>query len=272
MSSQPIGVFDSGIGGLSILAALLDALPHEAFVYYSDASHAPYGERDDAFIAERSQSITETLRQQHDIKALVVACNTATNVAIHLLRAQHAPLPIVGVEPAIKPALEAHPHGRVAVLATDRTLGSDKYRALIARMQQAYPDAQMAHIACSGLAGAIEAGDDATIDALCQRYTREALALGAHTLVLGCTHYPLVLERLQQHAPDAQFIHSAPAVARQTRQRLQEAGMLAAEHSEAKEGQGGLPRLRLMGSGDGASLHEKAGHHLARCGVVFDAA
>ena len=104
---QPIGVFDSGIGGLSILRALRDELPHEHFVYLADSGHAPYGERGDAFVTQRTRSITQHLRAQHHIKALVVACNTATTAAIHHIRAEHPDLPLVGVEPAIKPAAAA---------------------------------------------------------------------------------------------------------------------------------------------------------------------
>ena len=101
MKRTPIGVFDSGIGGLSILRALRIELPHEDFVYVADSGHAPYGERDNAHVIQRSRAITAHLRAECDIKALVIACNTATAAAIHLLRAEHPDLPIIGVEPAL---------------------------------------------------------------------------------------------------------------------------------------------------------------------------
>jgi len=107
LSTAPIGVFDSGIGGLSVLRALRAALPHERFVYLADSGHAPYGERGDAYVGLRSETITQHLRQTYGIKALVVACNTATAAAIAEVRARHPDLPLVGVEPALKPALSS---------------------------------------------------------------------------------------------------------------------------------------------------------------------
>lgn len=233
--SQPIGVFDSGIGGLSILQALQQQLPSESFVYFSDAGFAPYGERTDAFITERSLHITGALRQQHQIKALVVACNTATTVAIHALRAQFSAMPIVGVEPAIKPALAATRTGHVAVLATSRTLASHKYQALVRQLQGT---ACITDVACNGLAKAIEQQDLPAMESLAATYMAQALARTpwageptpeVDTIVLGCTHYPLIAPLLQQHAPPAiQWFDSASAVAKQTRSKLHELQLLAA--------------------------------------------
>src|SRR6185369_13653234 len=127
---KPIGVFDSGVGGLSILRALRAELPQEDFVYFSDAAHAPYGERGDLYVVERSRAIAQQLLDEHRIKALVVACNTATAAAVHLLRAEHDRIPTVGVEPALKPAAALTRTGRVAVFATRGTLGSEKFRKL----------------------------------------------------------------------------------------------------------------------------------------------
>lgn len=270
MSARPIGVFDSGIGGLSILHALQQALPGEAFVYFSDAGHAPYGERPDAFIAQRCLHITEALIRQQGIKALVVACNTATTVAIHWLRQRHPDLPIIGVEPALKPALERSASAQVAVLATDRTLSSAKYQALAARMAQAYPHARIVAVPCSGLAGAIESGDVALVDTLCARYTAQACqtAPGVDTLVLGCTHYPLALEALRRHAPTGlAFIDSAPAVARQTRMRLDAVGLLAPQPKGWPQ-QPARPGLQLLGSGDVHALQAQAKRHLAHLAHV----
>ena len=119
---SPVGVFDSGVGGLSVLAALRAELPHEHFVYFADTAYAPYGERGDAYVIERSRAVVEHLQREHGIKALVVACNTATTAAIHLLRADHPDLPIVGLEPGLKPAVAASRTGHVSVLATRGTV------------------------------------------------------------------------------------------------------------------------------------------------------
>ena len=134
-AAHPIGVFDSGIGGLSILQALRAELPAEDFVYVADSGHAPYGERDAAHVIGHSQAITRHLLAQHHIKALVVACNTATAAAIHLLRQQYPYLPIVGVEPALKPAAQLSQTRRVGVMATRGTLESAKFRVLLDALQ-----------------------------------------------------------------------------------------------------------------------------------------
>ena len=130
-ASQPIGVFDSGVGGLSVLRALRAELPQEHFVYFADSGHAPYGERDTAQVLARARAITTELLERHDIKALVIACNTATAVAIHLIRAEHPGLPIIGVEPALKPAAALTRTRRVGVMATRGTLESAKFAALL---------------------------------------------------------------------------------------------------------------------------------------------
>src|SRR5205085_3490069 len=151
---QPIGVFDSGVGGLSILRALRAELPQEDFVYFSDAGHAPYGEKGEQFVSERSLAIAVDLLEQHRIKGLVVACNTATAAAVHLLRAKHTHLPVVGVEPALKPAAGLTRTGHVAVLATRGTLASAKFSTL----QDSLKDhASFVLVPCDGLAAAIEA-------------------------------------------------------------------------------------------------------------------
>ena len=126
-ASSPIGVFDSGVGGLSVLRALLAAMPHERFVYLADSANAPYGERGDAFVAARTHAITDYLCQQHHIKALVVACNTATAAAIHEVRSSHPELTLVGLEPAVKPALAVTKTGHVGVIGTRGTLTSAKF-------------------------------------------------------------------------------------------------------------------------------------------------
>ena len=195
METRAIGVFDSGIGGLSVVQALRAELPHEHFIYIADSGHAPYGERDAAHVLARSRAIARHLVGQN-VKALVIACNTATAAAIHLLRAEYPKLPLIGVEPALKPAVALSKTGRIGIMATRSTLASAKFRALLASQAD---HASFMVQACDGLAGAIErsaeTGDTTKIIALCDRYIRAIGAFGSgknqiDTLVLGCTHYP----------------------------------------------------------------------------------
>jgi glutamate racemase len=251
-----VGVFDSGVGGLSVLAALRAELPHERFVYFSDAAYAPYGERGDAYVIARSRAVAARLIGEHGIKALVVACNTATTAAIHLLRAEHPALPIVGLEPALKPAVAASRTGRISVLATRGTLASSRYAALRDTFAAA---ATVRAVPCDGLVKAIEEFDSQAIAALCARYMAEAGPFGnapgeTDTVVLGCTHYPLVRHELQRHAPPSlRLIDTGAAVAQQTRRVLASLGRLA---------DGGDGALLLAGSGDLAALEAAAMHWL----------
>lgn len=234
MTSQAIGVFDSGIGGLSILKALRAELPHENFIYVADSGHAPYGERDDCFVVARSRAITRhLLTQQHiKVKALVIACNTATAAAIDLLRIEHPCLPIVGVEPALKPAAALSHTRRIGVMATRGTLASARFKLLHDSLAA---QADFVLQPCDGLADAIERSLDAAVDpataaekimAACARHIAAMGPFGLKngeidTLVLGCTHYPFASEPLRALlGPDVQFLDTGAPVARQTRLRL----------------------------------------------------
>lgn len=228
-TALPIGVFDSGIGGLSILRALRDALPRENFVYFADTGHAPYGEREEAFIGQRCLECALQLRELHGIKALVVACNTATAAAIHLVREAHPDLLVVGVEPALKPAAALTRTRRVAVLATRGTLASAKFRDLHDSLAHA---AEFVLQPCDGLAAAIEAGDAAQVAALCEQYTQAAGTFGSapgqiDTLVLGCTHYPFAAaEFIRVVGASVQLVETGEPVARHTRRLLAAGGLL----------------------------------------------
>ena len=237
---QPIGVFDSGVGGLSVLGALRQALLRERFVYVSDAGHAPYGERDVAHVLARSVAVGNYLVQSHQVKALVVACNTATAAAIAALRARYPDLPIVGVEPALKPAAVRSRTAVVGVLATRSTLASEKFQALL--------QAQPSHVrfvlqACDGLAAAIERADTEQIQVLCARYTAALGPVGSasgaiDTVVLGCTHYPFVQHLIEQVSAAAGrpvgLVDTGAAVARQLQRLLQQHQLQAS--SSAKTG------------------------------------
>jgi glutamate racemase len=265
VSGQAIGVFDSGIGGLSILKALRAELPHENFVYVADSGHAPYGEREDCFVVARSRAITRhLLTQQHiKIKALVIACNTATAAAIDHLRAEHTGLPIIGVEPALKPAVALSKTGRIGVMATRGTLASARFKTLLASLSG---QATFVLQPCDGLADAIERGIHATTDpevateiiAACARHTRAMGRFGSghgemDTLVLGCTHYPFASEHLRALlGPHVQFLDTGAPVARQTRLRL------SASDPQAVAIATGAGQVRLLTTGQPAALQAAA--------------
>ncbi|NDP64569.1 glutamate racemase [Polaromonas sp.] len=223
---QSIGVFDSGIGGLSVLKALRADMPREDFIYIADSGHAPYGERTEAHVLARSRAIVQYLVGRN-VKALVMACNTATAAAIHWLRAEHPGLALIGVEPALKPAVALSNTGRIGVFATRSTLCSAKFQALLASQSA---NTTFVLQPCDGLAHAIErsaqTGDTAETIALCARYISAAGLFGTEngqidTLVLGCTHYPLASDQWRALlGPGVRLIDNGEAVARQTRRRL----------------------------------------------------
>lgn len=220
---SPIGIFDSGVGGLSVLQALRHELPHEQFVYLADSGNAPYGDaRGDAFVQERSLAIAKYLLEQHDIKILVIACNTATAAAVELLRERLPQLPVIGVEPAIKPASFSSQTHHVGVMATRGTISSQRVARLVSEHGQR---AEFHLQACDGLARAIEQSteqalpEDASateIRALCAKYTSALGSFGLKTgqmdtLVLGCTHYVFVKDDLRALlGPDIQFLDTGP--------------------------------------------------------------
>jgi len=272
-AQAPIGVFDSGIGGLSVLLALQAELPHERFVYVADSAHAPYGERGDAFVAERTHAIADFLVQQHHIKALVVACNTATAAAIHEARSRYPEMPVVGVEPALKPALALSQTRRIGVIGTHGTLGSAKFAQLLASVQVQGPGgAEFVIQPCKGLAQAIELSTaqalatDPTqteVHRLCVHHTQAMGRFGTaeghiDTLVLGCTHYVFAADDLRQIlGPDVTLLSTGEPVARQTRRLLETAGLLA-DGSGDSEGVHSRERLRLLTSGSLAALQAAA--------------
>jgi glutamate racemase len=224
---SPIGVFDSGVGGLSVLRALHTEMPHESFVYVGDSGHAPYGERDDGHIITRAIAITDYLIKQHDVKALVVACNTATAAAIALLRQRFEHLPIIGIEPALKPASIASITQRVGVLATAGTIGSEKFKALLNSLAGS---TEFVVQSCPGLATAIENNDIVNTDLLCKRYVAALGTFGSEkgeidSLVLGCTHYPFATAVIQRATgTNVRFFDGGVSVAVHTRRVLEKLG------------------------------------------------
>lgn len=223
----PIGIFDSGIGGLSVLRHVHTLMPDESLLYFADSGFAPYGEKPEAVIVERAVSIAAFLLTQH-IKALVVACNTATAAAIAGLRARYPELPVVGVEPGLKPAASLTRSGTIGVLATANTLASEKFLKL---QSQVAHDARVTFLlqACSGLAHQIEKGELSSRETyqLVERYVKPLVEQGADTLVLGCTHYPFVEQLIRESAgPAVSIVDTGEPVARQLQRLLEQRDLL----------------------------------------------
>ena len=237
---SPIGVFDSGIGGVSVLLEIQRALPAEDLLYVADSAHAPYGDKPVEEIQERAFRIVEILLAQ-PVKAIVVACNTATGVAVDALRARWS-LPFVAIEPAVKPAAAATKTGIVGVLATRQTIASPRF----ARLAETWASgARILAQPCPGLVEQIERGELATEKTrrLVASFVGPLVEQGADTLVLGCTHYPFVEPLIAAAAgPGVRIINPAAAVARELRRRLTESALLGpATHT-------GTTRFRTSGS------------------------
>ena len=216
--SGAIGVFDSGVGGLSVLRAIRAALPHEDLVYVADSGHAPYGDQSEAHITQRTLTVGTWLAEQ-GVKAITIACNTATVVAAKTLREQ-THLPVVAIEPAIKPAVALTRSGVVGVLATRQTVQS----ASVARLVELYgADKQVLLQACPGLVEHVERADlhSPETEALLRQFIAPLLEQGADTLVLGCTHYPFLRDAMQRVAgAHVTLLDPAEAVARELVRRL----------------------------------------------------
>ena len=229
----PIGIFDSGVGGLSVLRHIRAQLPHEHLIYFADSGFAPYGDKPERVVTERVLAIGAFLVEQ-GAKAIVIACNTATVAAIAVLRERYPGMPIVGVEPGLKPAAAASRNGIVGVLATERTLAGTKF--LLLRDQVAQPTgARFLLQPCHGLADQIEFGtlESDETDALLRGFIEPLLALGADTIVLGCTHYPLVQASIERviaagTAQPITLVDTGEAVARQLARLLAGGGIVRA--------------------------------------------
>jgi len=225
-SDAPIGVFDSGVGGLSVLNEIHSLLPAESLLFVADCGNIPYGEKTPEFIRQRCVTIAEFFHQQ-GAKALVLACNTATVAGVAELRERYPDWPIVGMEPAVKPAAAATRSGVVGVLATTGTLQSAKFAALLDRFAG---DVRVVTQPCPGLVELIETGDllSPTIRNLLHSYVQPLLAAGCDTIILGCTHYPFLRPLLSQLLPESIIlIDTGSAVARQLQRLLTQHDLLA---------------------------------------------
>ena len=223
--TQPIAVFDSGVGGISVLRELVKILPQEDYIYYGDSKNAPYGMKDKEVVQQLTIDAAEYLFHQ-GAKGLVVACNTATSAAVRVLREMYPEIPIVGIEPAVKPAATLKPGGRVLVMATPMTIREEKFQKLMAKYQQ---EAQILPLPCPGLMDFVERGDLTSADF--HKYLEELLyEYRVHPVdaaVLGCTHYPFAKDMIQEIlGKDVVIFDGGEGTAREMKRRLGEADLL----------------------------------------------
>jgi glutamate racemase len=223
---RPIGIFDSGIGGLTVTSVIRQALPRERLIYFGDNLHMPYGQRSLEEVQRFSFAIVEALRAM-DCKLIVIACNTASAAALSALRQAWPGFPFVGMEPAVKPAAEHTTTGTVGVIATTATFQSELYASIVSRFAG---DVKVLHQACPGLVRQIESGafDHPDTEAMLRGWLEPMLAQHIDALVLGCTHYPIVrpvIERIV--GPNVRIIDPAPAIARRVDQLTTQFGIAA---------------------------------------------
>lgn len=224
-AAQPVAFFDSGLGGISVLRAARKALPHENFIYYGDSANAPYGVKSPDQICRLSGVVMEKVLAL-GAKAVVIACNTATGMAVDGLRQRYPELPIIGVEPAVKPAAEAFPGGRILVLATPMCLQGQRFHELHSRFSQ---QAEIIPVPCGGLMEFVERGELHS-DGL-RTYLTEKLApwLGSRidAAVLGCTHYPFLRRAIAEVLDTStEIIDGNTGITAQLRRRLTEQNLL----------------------------------------------
>ena len=225
-NSSPIGIFDSGVGGLSVLRAIRAQMPNESVIYFGDQGHIPYGPRPMEQIRDFSEAITNFLLQHH-AKIIVVACNTASAAALKYLREKFPDVQFVGMEPAVKPAAEQTSTGKVGVLATPATFQGALYASVVERFANGV---ELFQNTCNGLVQEIERGnlDGDETRRILEHALSPMLEKNIDTVVLGCTHYPFVIpliERIVGDAKRVRVIDPAPAVAKQVKRLLEAGGM-----------------------------------------------
>jgi glutamate racemase len=257
--SPLIGVFDSGVGGLSVLRALCLWMPQARFVYFADSGHAPYGERADDYVLDRSSRITRHLLWREGCQGVVVACNTATAVAVQQLRSEWPGVSLVGVEPGVKPAVAQSRNKRIGVMATTATLRHARFQALV---EAHAPSAEVMAQPCPGLALAIEQGDlhSLALQSLLDQFCGQLRDRRVDTVVLGCTHYTFVHDQIAERlGPEVCLIDTAEAVARQAARLWSGSAVLATPVGPVNVADG---RVRLQTSGSMEPLEQIAHHWL----------
>lgn len=224
-NQRPIGVFDSGLGGISVLRELVALMPQENYIFYGDSKHAPYGTKSLEEVQQLTCADARHLIGQ-GVKALVVACNTATSAAIPILRREYVDMPVIGIEPALKPAVLVKANPRVLVMATPMTLREEKFRKLMDKFKE---QARIVPLPCPGLVEFVERGElegqelETFLNGLFAPYKNQPV----DCVVLGCTHYPFVRDAIQRVLGERVLIFDGGAgTARETRRRLKECGLL----------------------------------------------
>jgi glutamate racemase len=254
LRSKPIAVFDSGLGGLTVLRALRGRLPQEDFFYFADTRFLPYGDKPEVFLKERGVLIAAALAER-GAKALVIACNTATAAAAEAIRlATH--LPVVAVEPGVKPAAALSRSGVIGVLATTRTLASERFQRLVGNHAN---HLQVVAQACPGLAEAIEMDgpDSPAVMALLDNFVAPLALAGADVVVLGCTHYPWVAAAIARRMPaGTTLLDTGEPVARQLERLLAAGNMLGGGHGRLQVATSGAPASVI------ATVNRLWGEHL----------
>lgn len=220
---RPIGLFDSGVGGLSVLLEIAKTLPNENFIFLADQLNNPYGAKTKRELEDLSEQITYFLMRQK-IKALVVACNTATCYAIDYLRLNFD-IPIVGVVPAVKPAAKISKSGKIAIMSTPATAKSLYLNSLVAQFA---PNKKCLKLGCEGLEDAVETLDTNAIEKLLDKYCAQIKKFGADTIVLGCTHFPFLKADIKKRlGPKVKIVDSGQAIAKRVKYLLTKKGELA---------------------------------------------
>lgn len=229
INQKPIGVFDSGVGGISVLRELVKLMPGENYLYFGDSANAPYGTRAAQEVIDLTIKNVAFLFSQ-GAKAIVIACNTATSVAIRILRETYPDIPIIGIEPALKPAVLAQNHSRVLVMATPMTLEQEKFNSML----HVYEDeASITKVPCPGLVELIEGGilDGPELFSYLEKRFSSFEKTTVDAVVLGCTHYPLIKSSIQHFFPNTVIYDGGYGTAKQTRKRLLECHLLSDQTS-----------------------------------------
>lgn len=230
---KPIGFFDSGVGGISVLREAVKLLPKENFVYFGDSKNAPYGVKSVEEVKELTFSAFDFLISKN-VKAIVVACNTATSAAIEDLRKKYDTMPVIGIEPALKPAVEFHRSGKIIIMATPMTLAEKKFSSLMKKYQE---DADIQPLPCPGLVEFIESGitEGPLIEDYLKRKLEPFSEEGIAAIVLGCTHYPFIKGSLKNVLKeDTPIIDGSLGTSRQLKRELSKYGLLNKSNNRRK--------------------------------------
>lgn len=258
-NKRPIAVIDSGLGGISVLSHLLVELPNEDFVYFGDNANAPYGSKTTDEVLSLTLDNIKMLKEKYFAKAVVIACNTATGAAAAKCREIYPNMPIIGIEPAIKPAvtLSGKEAPNVLVMATPLTLSQEKFVNLAEKYN---PNANLIPLPCPGLSQVIESGgDEKALDEMLTRLFADVESEDVDAVVLGCTHYPLISEHIKKYFPKANIYDGGLGTALQTKRRLSDSGLLA---SDRKTGS-----LTIINSAQDPSFEELANKYLKNINI-----